>query len=85
MTFLSRYTDKELEEELERRKKTPPVVTYTVYLHSSKDTMYERAIEAGLSEDEIEKYDLSYIGYEVPVTVTVDRSTGKVTKKVGGV
>ena len=54
------------------------LVTWPVYAHSSKDSNYESALEAGLTTDEISKYeDILYIGYEIEGTAELDRETGK--------
>jgi hypothetical protein len=59
--------------------KVPEIVKYTVWLHGDDDSMYERAMIEGFSNTEIERYGLSYIGYEVRGDVEVNRTTGEVT------
>lgn len=53
------------------------IVQWTVYAHASKESMYEHARDAGLSDEEIEKNDIKYIGYEIRGQVTYDRTSGK--------
>lgn len=58
------------------------VVKYRVYAHSNKESVYEAALDAGFTPDELsEKFaDLTYVGYEISIDVTVDRETGKITE-----
>lgn len=56
----------------------PTIVKYGVYAHASEERMYEAAMDAGFDNDEIQKYNLGYVGYEINGTVTVNRETGDV-------
>lgn len=56
------------------------IVEYKVYIHGSKESAYESAREAGLTDEEIYKYELTYIGYEVEGKITVNRTTGQVSE-----
>lgn len=58
------------------------IVTWPVYAHRSKDSNYEAALAAGLTEQEIEKNpDIVYIGYEISGVVTFNRETGELTEE----
>lgn len=85
MNDLANYSIDALRWEIERRETEPikpEVVTYTIYLYSSKDSAWEAAREAGFSDEEIRRFELMYVGYEVPLKITVDRRTGKYTEEV---
>lgn len=81
---LRNVTTEQLEAELDRRKNQPPrpkLVEYTLFLHGSKESARAAAEEAGFSDEEIEKYGLSYAGYEHKIKVTVNTVSGKVTEQ----
>lgn len=78
---MARYSVEDLKAEIERREKDKidrPVVSYSIYLHASEEGAYEAAVKAGFSADEIEKYNLGYMGYEERMKITVNRLTGEV-------
>lgn len=71
------------DEDEDRWVDDPPkerIVQWRVYAHRSKDSNYEAALDAGLTEEEVAQHsDLIYIGYEIEGLVTFDRETGKFT------
>lgn len=44
--------------------------SFTIYVHGSKESAYEAALRAGFTEEEIEKHELVYAGYEIEIKVT---------------
>lgn len=64
---------------------TEDIVQYRVYAHTTKDSMYEAARDAGISDVEIQANpNLIYVGYEVTGTVTFNRKTGEVKEEWRG-
>jgi hypothetical protein len=45
-----------------------------IYLHSDKDSVYDKGQAAGLSEEALRKF--MYTGYEVKMTYDVNAETG---------
>lgn len=64
-------------EAAEQAAKRFPFLT-TIYLHSDDDSLFTHFREAGFSEDEIEKWDLDHIAYEIGLNLQID-ADGKVT------
>lgn len=45
--------------------------TYSIYLHGSKESSRQAALDAGFTNEEIDDLDLQYVGYEEQFEVTV--------------
>lgn len=60
------------------------IVQYYLYLHGDGDAAWEAAKNAGFSDEEIQRLDLGYVGYEEKMRVTVNRKTGKVVTSIEG-
>lgn len=63
--------------EKERLSKLPKTINIDLYLHSSKESNYERGKEAGLGEEALKEF--MYTGYEEKLTYSVNTKTGKST------
>jgi hypothetical protein len=50
----------------------PKIVKYQVYAHASEESMWERARDAGFTDDEVAALGLGYVGLEIRGDVTVD-------------
>lgn len=60
----------------------PKIVKWPIYAHANKDSMYELALAAGLTTDEIsDNPDILYMGYEIRGTATFNRETGEITEE----
>lgn len=53
-----------------------PERSYRVYLHSTKESMRAAAVEAGYTDEQIDRLGLAYVGYEEAFEVTVVNPEG---------
>ena len=72
-----RALDEDRWEDEPRPEDLPKEVKFTIYAHSSDESIYERAQDAGMTMEEIDKSSVAYAGYEIRGEVTFNRETGK--------
>ena len=48
--------------------------TTDIFVHTSKEYMWDKGMEIGLSQDQLNIF--MYVGYEVRLTIEVDENTG---------